>query len=234
MKIVFSWDDRSIQVEKLMNLHLDYGIPGMFFVPTYNCEGRSVIKEEIIRNANKEFITFGGHTSSHRYLTLIPPSDVESEIRDNKEYLEQILGYELMDFCLPGGKYNPQILEKCFKYFKTVRTTDTMCFQNESNLIKPTFHFYPRTYHSRIGNCMKNGAYFELTKIIFHPKEPVSNLIERFLSIENKKDSTILIWGHSWEIEKLDLWDSLEDLFGIISNQYYLDCKPYSSLRHYE
>lgn len=36
MKISFSWDDGTLEDQKLFELHEKYRIPGMFFVPTRN------------------------------------------------------------------------------------------------------------------------------------------------------------------------------------------------------
>ena len=50
MKIIFSWDDGALEDQKLFELHEKYKIPGMFFVPTFNREGRKVLTKEMIRS----------------------------------------------------------------------------------------------------------------------------------------------------------------------------------------
>ena len=72
MKIAFSWDDGALEDQKLFELHEKYEIPGMFFVPTRNREGREVVTPEIMRIAESRYIRFGGHTENHTYLTSIP------------------------------------------------------------------------------------------------------------------------------------------------------------------
>ncbi len=46
------------------------------------------------------------------------------------------------------------------------------------------------------------------------------NILRNIITLLNnhKNDYTIVIWGHSWEIEKLNLWMKLEDLFKYVSN----------------
>ena len=109
MKLAFSWDDGALEDRKLFELHEKYSIPGMFFVPTENREGREVLTPNIIREAESPYIQFGGHTAHHTYLTSIPLENVEEEVVSNQKYLEDVLGHTVTDFCLPGGKYNDDI-----------------------------------------------------------------------------------------------------------------------------
>lgn len=90
MKIIFSWDDGALEDQKLFELHEKYKIPGMFFVPTFNREGRKVLTKEMIRSSESEYVQFGGHTQNHTYLTSIPLEDVEEEVLLNKNYLPRV------------------------------------------------------------------------------------------------------------------------------------------------
>ncbi len=237
MRIVFSWDDGAPEDLRLIELHEKYGIPGMFFVPTRNLEGRDVLTPEQIRNARSGLISFGGHTENHVYLTAIEPDRVESEIVNNKRYLEDVLGEEIRHFCLPGGQYNQDILSTAFRHFTTVRTADTFNFKdgstinkNGQRLLMPTFHFYPRTYKSRIGNCLKHQSFGQLGYIAAHPWWTYLKLIQETLERERNKSSVIMIWGHSWEIEKLGHWSDLETLMGRIASDFRGNCVDYSML----
>ena len=221
MKIVFSWDDGAVEDLKLINLHKKYGIPGMFFVPTFNREGRKVITKEDISSNCSELIQFGGHTFNHVYLPTIEIDDVEHEILANKKYLEDSTNQEINHFCLPGGKYNRQILKIVGKYFKSCRTADTMnVIHKKKFLIKPTIHFYNRGYKSLFFNSLKHfnfkGAFF----VLRNKKKNYFDLIKSFINFESKRDSILVVWGHSWEIEEKGLWDVLEDFFSFVSSEY--------------
>lgn len=213
MKIAFSWDDGALEDQKLFELHEKYEIPGMFFVPTRNREGREVVTPEIMRIAESRYIRFGGHTENHTYLTSIPLNEVEKEVFLNKVYLENTLGHEIEDFCLPGGKYTPEILEIVNRHYKTIRTADTMNFKYTGGELKPTVHFYPRGSKSLLGNAIKNQSISQGVYIALHYKmnyfELISNLIR---NEQSKEDSVVMVWGHSWELEKRQLWNELEKL----------------------
>lgn len=221
MRIAFSWDDGAPEDLRLMDLHKKYEIPGMFFVPTENREGRNVLTREQIKASASEFVTFGGHTEHHTYLTSMPKSEVEQEIKANKEYLEDILGVPIRHFCLPGGKYDQEILDIVFRQFETCRTADTMAFSKKGNLLIPTFHFYPRGIKSLIGNAIKQKNVLLGRKALQNAGKSYFDLI-RILTDEavRVKDSQIIIWGHSWEIDELGLWGELEQYMSYVKQIY--------------
>lgn len=222
MKIAFSWDDGALEDIRLFELHRKYNIPSIFFVPTKNIEGREVLTKDIILHNADELISFGSHTQSHIYLTKIPMERIESEITDNKKYLEDILQREIEHFCYPGGAYNDQIIKIVHKYFKTSRTADTMYFKKpEKSMLKPSFHFYPRGIKSIIGNGIRNGSYTEVGRAMKHCKWNYFNVMKNIIEMESHMfDRYVVVWGHSWEIEAKNLWKELDSLFSFIRNEY--------------
>lgn len=216
MKLVFSWDDGALEDQRLFNLHEKYEVPAMFFVPTKNREGRKVLPPAIIRSAESPLISFGGHTENHTFLTNIPLESVEQEVLLNKQYLEDVLGHRVTDFCLPGGKYNQHILEIVAKHYQTIRTADTMNFRTETNLLKPSIHVYPRGHKSLLGNASRHHSFVELAYLTAHLHKDYFDLIQGLLAFErHRKNRTVIIWGHSWELEKFDLWGETEKLLRI-------------------
>lgn len=231
MKIVFSWDDGALEDQKLFELHEKYEIPGMFFVPTQNREGRAVLDPSMLQRAESKYISFGGHTENHAYLTSIPLENVEMEILKNKLYLEEILGHKVEDFCLPGGKYNQKIIEKVYKHFKTIRTADTMNFSYTGGLLQPSFQFYNRGYKSVVGNLMRHRNYYELCEIMRHPRDGYFEMIKRMIKYQSQKDeSVIAIWGHSWELEEHCLWRELEDTFSYCKSNFKNEITEYRNI----
>lgn len=235
MKIAFSWDDGALEDVKLFELHRKYNIPGIFFIPTRNIEGREVLTKDIIRDNADELISFGAHTQNHTYLTKIPIEQVESEITDNKKYLEDVLQREIEHFCYPGGAYNDEIRKIVHKYFKTSRTADTMQFQKpEEGLLKPSFHFYPRGIISLIGNGFRNRSYAEIGNIIKNRKRNYFDEIKYIIELEaHEPGKHVVIWGHSWEIEVQNLWKELENLFCFVGNTYAKNVIDYKGLFPY-
>lgn len=230
MKIVFTWDDGALEDLKLFELHKKYDIPGMFFVPNFNKEGRDVLSPEMIKNASSDLISFGGHTITHSYLPTIPAEDLDKELKDNRDYLSEITGKPIEHFCLPGGKYDSELLKVCYKYFKTVRTADTMNFNCNGTLCKPAFHFYPRGKKSMLVNALRSKNIFGAFKVAFSFSKSYYDIIYKFIDSSKNKDTVIVIWGHSWELEKLNLWAELEKLMKYVSENYKESCVSYEKI----
>lgn len=220
-KIAFTWDDGALQDIRLFELHRKYHIPGMFFIPAQNSEGRAVLSENQIRKNADELISFGGHTQNHVYLTDICHENIETEIVQNKEYLENILQRKINHFCFPGGKYTQEIKEISFRYYKTVRTADTMNFKKPENFVlRPSIHFYPRGILSLAGNGIRQHSYREVMFVIRNKDLDYFELLRKIIEIETEKNGYVIIWGHSWEIELLDLWNKLENFFAFLSSGF--------------
>lgn len=223
LELSFSWDDGSPFDKKLVTYFEKYNIPTCLFVPTFNREGRDVLSKNDIKSLSSELVSFGGHTYNHIYLTELSLEKAKEEVYSNKKYLEDILGKKIEHFCFPGGKYTKEMLEIFKNDFDTLRTADTMCSNFDNFLRKPTFHFYPRGLKSLIGNAVRNRD-----KIIFPIITSIFSKQEYFLillsSIEKMKNSTkeykIHIWGHSWELEELNLWNKLDLFLLEISSNY--------------
>lgn len=223
IQISFSWDDGSPLDKKIFDLHEKYQFPAVLFVPNKNCEGLETLsKADIKAMANSKIITFGGHTRNHVYLTEIPLENVFDEVADNKKYLEDIVQKNVDYFCFPGGKYNKDVFKEISSEFKIFRTAGTMS-SNFSKIVRtPTFHFYPRGRKSLLLNSLRNKdkIFFDCLKKI--GEKDYFELIKEIISSASKKDKLyqIHIWGHSWEIENLGLWEKLESLFAFLKSNY--------------
>ena len=64
--------------------------------------------------------------------------------------------------------------------------------------------------------------------MIRHFNEDYFEVINRLVEYERTNDNRIvMIWGHSWEIEKLGLWNKLEHLMKMAKQ---IGCFDYSEL----
>ena len=64
---------------------------------------RQLLSLEQIRELHRHGIHFGSHTLTHAWLTTLPDSDLEREVRDSKSKLEDVLGAEVPCFSYPYG-----------------------------------------------------------------------------------------------------------------------------------
>ena len=77
---------------------------------------RLFMNEGEVQQLRRSGVTVGSHTSSHLSLSNCSDSQLESEIRSNKDYLDSLLSQETTHISLPYGKkrhYNGKVLDTC-------------------------------------------------------------------------------------------------------------------------
>lgn len=232
-KIAFttSWDDGSKFDIKLSELLLKYGMRGTFYIPK-SFELRTLSDSEIREIAKHNEI--GAHTLTHADLTKLSPCVAEKEIKESKEYLDELLGIETKTFCYPKGFYNNEIKNIVKQVgFKGARTTCEWSFEFPRDFfeIETSLHIYPfplRPLNSFLQ--YKNPKNFLAPLVRNYPEIAKRKLgIKSFLSWQGLARTSFLyardfgrvfhLFGHSWEIEKYGMWEDLEKFLKLVSEQ---------------
>jgi peptidoglycan/xylan/chitin deacetylase (PgdA/CDA1 family) len=76
--------------------------------PSARMSRRVLDHTELEKLASSRLIEIGAHSASHALLPAHPPAVQLGEIRDNKIYLESLLGQPLTSFAYPHGSYDAQ------------------------------------------------------------------------------------------------------------------------------
>ncbi|MDH5378790.1 MAG: polysaccharide deacetylase family protein [Gammaproteobacteria bacterium] len=100
-----------------------------------------MMNDDQVVNLRKEKMEIGGHTVSHPILAKLTADESYREIKEGKDYLEDLLGESLHTFAYPNGKnksdYNPESLEAVKKAgFKAAVTTDWGVSSKETGLFQ--------------------------------------------------------------------------------------------------
>jgi peptidoglycan-N-acetylglucosamine deacetylase len=198
MKIFTSWDDGRIKDLKLFNLLKKYPIKDakhIFFISNNGCE----LSPSDIKTISESF-EVGGHTVTHPTdLKLLSSLDLLDEIEGNKFWLENIIHRPIEWFCYPKGHYNDRVIEVVkragFKFARTVVLGYTD-FNTDVFRIHTTVQAYPG-------------------KEAYQGKHWVEYAKEKFLEAK-LKDGYFHLWGHSWELDKFQQWDGVENLLQFI------------------
>jgi hypothetical protein len=223
-KIYFtcSFDDGDVADLKLAELLLKYNLKGTFYIPQ-NCDlvSKSLSERQIRQLSN--IVEIGGHTMTHQVLTHISYERCRWEIFNCKCWLENTTGKPVYTFCPPTGRFNKQHIsfqkEAGYTSMRTVemlRYSLTTSNSNEFVILPTTIQVYNHSQLNYFKNSLKRfklGGSIELFKS-YHPEWQVMS--KNFLNRINKNlfngntDYYFHLWGHSWEIEKYSLWNSLE------------------------
>lgn len=221
MKIITtSWDDGHVLDFKLAELLAKYGLAATFYVPRTNAE-RPVMGEKKIKELSNGF-EIGGHTLHHVRLTSINKPSAAKEVSGCYEWLSQLLGTEPASFCFPGGEYNDTALQSVFQTgFVLARTTELFSTAlPQQAAAATTLQAFPHTGLTYTKHLVKRKRWAGLVQWLKSGGETaLGKLAQNYLEQIDREGGCFHLWGHSWEIEKYNLWTSLENLFKILANR---------------
>lgn len=199
-----SWDDGHVLDIILADLLNKYELPGTFFISHSNPKiaDKYMLKEFQYQKFVDRGFEIGGHTISHpEDLKVLNDEALDYEIVQGKEWLQDFVSKPIKSFCPPSGKYNDIVLDFVKKAgFETSRTTVVMNtdIPKDPFRIETTIHVYPKRAE------YKGRDWLEVA-------------IEKFNEALDKGNKGYFhIWGHSWEIDKYNMWDDLEKFFKIV------------------
>jgi len=96
-------------------------------------------KDQIIELDKSGLVQFGSHTVWHPKLTKISEAEQRRELKDSKDYLENLLGKKIEIICYPFGLYNDQVKQIAKEVgYKAALTFDQDAWQNPDDLLALT------------------------------------------------------------------------------------------------
>ena len=226
-----SFDDGDVADKRLADLLLKYNVKGTFYVPR-SCDlvAKSLSNQQI--RELSDWVEIGGHTLSHQVLTKTTREVARQEIFDCKSWLEDTTGKPVKAFCPPTGRFDRyHVLLQHEAGFNCMRTVEMLSYSTanveaiEGVLVLPTtnqvFHHTSMAYLKNIVKRLKLSAIPTLTRT-YHSNwgQMSANLLAYISAATTTADFVFFLhlWGHSWEIEKYSLWNSLEHFLQVISN----------------
>jgi len=223
--VTTSWDDDAASGLRVAELLGARGLPGTFYVPTGEL-GRSARFSGIdLRALSRDGFEIGGHTVSHRVLTSLSPAELASEVGDCKQSLQQILGKEVTTFCYPRGRFNAEVVRQVERAkYHGARSTKMLISGAEFSPFEmpTTIQAYPHARSNYVKNLVRLHSLPALARSL-----PDLISFESWLQLGKKTfDRTVRnggIWhlyGHPWEIEKLNLWSQLAEMLDYVSQRH--------------
>jgi peptidoglycan-N-acetylglucosamine deacetylase len=219
-----SWDDGHPYDLRLAAALAKRNLPGTFYVPLANKEGRSVLGGAALCDILSQGFEIGAHTVSHRVLSGLSDQDLAEEVRGSKQMLEEQLGKEVQMFSYPRGRYDRRVV-KCVQQsgFTGARTTRmlalTLGFHRYE--MPTTLQAYPHPLLNYLKNLGKRrdmvgiGRYFKDYLRCTSWVEMGKKLFREVLD----NGGIWHLYGHSWELEELGLWEQLDELLYYVSNR---------------
>lgn len=225
MKIITtSWDDGHKQDLKLAKLLKKYNIKGTFYISPNNREfnKKDLLSNSEIKKISQDF-EIGAHTMTHPLLPKISEKEAFKEIKDSKIFLEQLINKDIEMFCYPRGLYDEKI-KKLVKQagFDGARTMKRFLINPPTDFFEfgTTTHAFTHRMNFTLKLPLKVNFAFASSLLT---KEWVKVAKETFNYV-NQNGGIWHLWGHSWEIEKNNLWIDLEEVLKHISERENFHC----------
>lgn len=226
-----SWDDGHVLDKHLAGVLHDFELAGTFYI------SRNLLKKERLSEMDIKSISkrheVGAHTISHSNLTEISESQQQEEIVNGKRWLEEVTGTEVSMFCYPKGQYS-EAAKKLVKKagYKGARTTKQFSLypSHYSPFELPTtLQVYPFPFRRDSKNRYAWRRLLQPIRRGYAPLRrmgvPVSSMTSwtklacTIFDRVRERGGVFHLWGHSWEIERYNMWNELEALFAYMHKQ---------------
>jgi len=203
IQILSSWDDAGSLDMTLAQLLLKYNIPAVFYIPieTRDLTSNDIRKLAGVLNCDmchktKKLFEVGAHTMTHpENLRYLDDNSLDWEISESKRDLQNIVVQrKITKFCYPSGRFDERVKQYVQAAgFKEARTTRPLKinFPKDPFETDPTIHVHPAKPE--------------------YEDETWKELAEKKFDEVLEKGGRFEIWGHSFELEKYNMWEFLED-----------------------
>jgi peptidoglycan-N-acetylglucosamine deacetylase len=222
--VTTSWDDGDpddLRIAELLRLR---EIRGTFYVPLTGYLGRPTLSPPDIQSLFSEGFEVGGHGVSHCTLQGLSDADLIREVGDCKGRLEEMLGGTVSMFCYPNGRYDSRVLRQVKTAgYEGARTTRMLSSRTHFLPFEmpTTLQAYPHPRLNYVKNLTRGanlrGLCSYATSLHRFPDwvQLARVLFDRML----QEGGIWHLYGHSWEIEELGLWDQLQGILDYISRR---------------
>jgi hypothetical protein len=222
--VTTSWDDGDRADLRLAEILRARGIGGTFYVPINPPKARPALSHAELRTLSSEGFEIGTHGFSHKPLWGLSAGELAKEVNPCKPILEDILGTEVRMFCYPNGRYDSNVIrtlrETGYWGARTVRMLATRLDFDPFEM-PTTVQISPHPAYSYIKNVAR-ARKMEGLQACFTHRTRLGNWLELGKTLFDSVMENGGIWhlyGHSREIEELDMWKDLEDILEYVGQR---------------
>jgi peptidoglycan/xylan/chitin deacetylase (PgdA/CDA1 family) len=207
MKIISSWDDGSKSDLKIAELMNKYKIPTIFYWTASMSRSKDIgnAKSWLSTQECKEIASnfeIGSHSYTHRCMKKLSIPQLAMEITDSRKYWQDTVSQDINSFAYPKNSITSlsKALVKGAGY-KTARSYIVGCLNGGNDEYK-----IECTIQVGIDRVEYKNKSWEL-------------FFEEMIG-KTTEDSIFHIFGNSWEIEKSNDWENLENFLKRITENF--------------
>lgn len=225
LKIVTtSWDDGDLRDLRIAEALRNHGMSGTFYTPIEPFHSGPALTPQHMRELTGEGFEIGGHGVAHEIMSQIPISKAREVVRSCKATLEDTLGQKVRMFCYPRGKYTAQVAQELKEAgYEAARTVRLLATDTSYGLydLPTSIQVYPHTRTEYLRNVLKSRKagrlYDYMTWLNF--EDGWTGLGKKLFDRMLEDGGVWHLWGHSWEIDQMGLWDELNEMLDYVSRR---------------
>ncbi len=222
--VTTSWDDGDRADLKLAEGLRSRGISGTFYIPITPYRGQRALNCAELRYLSSEGFEIGAHGFSHKLLWGLAAEELAREVGPCKPTLEDILGTEVRMFCYPCGRYDSNVVralkEAGYCGARTVRMLATQLDINPFEM-PTTVQIFPHHKPTYFRNLVR-ARKLEGLRVYLTQRTRLGDWLElgkRLFDLVLQNGGIWHLYGHSWEIEELGLWEPLGKILDYVSKR---------------
>ena len=219
-----SWDDGDRADLRLAEMLRSREIKGTFYVPNNPYGERPALSHSDLRALSSEGFEIGAHSVSHKLLWGLSAEELAQEVGPCKPMLEDILGTEVRMFCYPCGRYDSNVIRALKQAgYSGARTVRMLATRLEFNPFEmpTTVQIIPQPRSSYLKNVAR-ARKMEGVRVFLANVTKLDNWLELGKGLFDsvlQKGGMWHLYGHSHEIEKLGLWNELEEMLDYVGKR---------------
>lgn len=220
--VTTSWDDGDPKDLRIADFLFSRGLKGTFYIPMTGYLGGRTLGTSDLRALSSQGFEIGAHSVSHQSLPSLTTVQLAHEVRICKQNLEQIVGQSVIMFCYPNGRYNRGVIRNVQRAgYKGARTARLLSMSTDFHAFEmpTTIQAYPHCRADYIRNLARARNAPALLKYMMTLRrfESWVELGKQLFREVLERGGTWHLYGHSWEIDELNLWSDLRELLDYIS-----------------
>jgi peptidoglycan/xylan/chitin deacetylase (PgdA/CDA1 family) len=224
--VTTSWDDGDPADLRVAELLAARKLPGTFYIPLRGHvdpghRATRMSPSELKELADQDF-EIGAHGISHPNLPACSPNQLTVEVEGSRKHLEDELGREVTMFAYPRGRHNRKVISALIEAgYAGARTTAMLARDLEFDRYRmpTTIHVFPHTrleYFRNLARAWDNRRSWAYATL-FHCADNWVEVAKILFDSVMENGGVWHLYGHSWEIEELGLWDQLQKVLDYVS-----------------
>jgi hypothetical protein len=212
--VTTSWDDGHPLDFRLAELLSSYGVLGTFYVPLSHRRIPPVTPHRL-QSLRQLGMEIGAHGIDHTVFTRA--NNLSTELVTGKKLLENLVGEPISSLAYPKGAFNSNVCRLVADSgYRLARTTaafrTSLAF--DPFRMPVSLHFSRHSNKVLIRHALKDGNLRGLIDWWRRWQCETDPFLLAELMFEDvcNRGGVFHLWGHSWEIDTLGLWDAMERL----------------------